>query len=502
MAQSYYRIDLTAPLFPMLSEQQGRTIIVPQAGEQDSNNKPALAYCHNVMPSEYGLDSVGYLEVIPAAIPAVSNFVDVRIAYGSARSRLYLAWDATGRVYVYLIGAAAWVKLDDTVPSPVTGSFSKEDITIGTVNGVSYIFYSRLGCFRYNESTGVLDPITLTGISIPVTLGVVASSGYLAAYTEEAIAWSSTIDPTDFTPSTVTGAGGGNIAGIGGKIVFILTNSLGLLAYTATNVVAGTYTGNVQFPWKFREVPEAKGGISLDLVAYEANSSDQYVFSKAGLQSVSSNRAKVLLPMLTDFLAGKRFEDFNEVTEEYEITDLTATMQKKLKFIAARYLVISYGVTSFTHAIVLDLALNKLGKLRIPHVDCFEYIDDQTEVAKESLAFVSASGAVQVVDFSVTAASSGVVILGKMRASRTRTLQLLGVDVENVPDTDSFSLRTRLEQDGKNVAPPTVAGSLLQSGLNVASYGFRSTAANHSLMCLGRFNLVSLIIKYKPAGRR
>lgn len=505
MAQRFYTINLQDSLFPMLSEQQSRTVIGSVAGEAPAKEqRPGIAYCHNIMPSRYGYDSVGFLSVVPTfvGLPAGLSFSDTRVVYGDAKSRLYLAWDDEGNVYALLSGFAVWIALPATVPATGGPGFSLDSVTIGTVNGVSYIFYAGIGGFNFNEVTKVLDAVTFIGLNIPTILGVVASSGYLIALTDQAIAWSSTIDPTDFVPSQITGSGGGNVAGIAGAIIFATANTLGILVYTSANTIAGTYTGNVQFPFKFREVEDSKGGINLDRVAYEANAKVQYVYSKAGLQTITSQRAENILPEVTDFLAGRRFEDYNETTKLYEITDLatSATMLKKVKYVASRYVIISYGITSFTHALIFDTALNKLGKIKLTHVDVFEYIDSQTEISKESIAFLLADGEVKVLDFSATAASNGVLILGKLQFTRTRNLILLGVEVENVETSATLSLSSQVTLDGKTFT--TVEGTIKESVDNLRSYDFRSEGKNHSLVFIGKFNLVTAQIIFTQGGRR
>ena len=505
MAQRFYSIELQDSIFPMLSEQQSRTIIGNVAGEAPSKgDRPGIAYCHNVMPSQYGMDSVGFLSLIPAfsGLPAGLSFSDVRVIYGDKLSRLYLAWDTNGNVYALVTGATVWIAVPATVPATGGAGFSVNTVTSGRVNGISYIFYDGIGAFNYNETTNQLDSVTLTGLTISDIIGVVASSGYLVAYTDKAIAWSSTIDPTDFVPSQVTGSGGGNVSNIAGSILFATYNTLGILVYTAGNVVAGTYTGNTQFPFKFREVDDSKGGINLDRVGYENNSKLQFVFSKAGLQTVTAQRAENILPEVTDFLAGKRFEDYNESTKLYEITDLTAsqTMLKKIKYVASRYLIISYGITSFTHALVFDTALNKLGKIKLTHVDVFEYIGAQNEISKESIAFLSSTGEVQVLDFSTSATSSGVLILGKLQFTRTRLMKLLGVEVENVETGSILSVSSQVTLDGKNFT--TVEGVIRESASNIREYAFLSTGVNHSIVFIGKFNSVTAQIRFTTAGKR
>lgn len=504
MAQREYSIDLQDTLFTMLSEQQSRTIIGSTAGEAPAKeNKPGIAYCHNVMPSNYGFDSIGFLSVVPAAtsLPTGLAFVGEIDIYSTIRTRISMGWDSSGNVYVLTLAVPTWTAV--SVPSSITGAgFSLNTVTIGTVNGISHIFYSGIGSFKYNESTNALEAETLSGLDIAEVLGVVAVAGYLVAYTTEAIAWSSTIDPTDFVPSTVTGAGGGNVANIKGNILFATYNSLGLLLYTETNTIAGTYTGNASFPFKFREVDDSKGGTGLDRVAYQNNSKLQFAYSKAGLQTVTSQKATNILPEVTDFLAGRRFEDYNETTKLYEITDLaaSATMKKKIRYIASRYLVISYGITEFTHALIYDTDLEKLGKIKLTHVDVFEYIGNQTEISKESIAFISATGEVKVLNFSVTDVSSGVLILGKLQFSRTRFIDLLGIQLENVETASTLDVSSQVSLNGKTFT--TVQATLKESEDKIRTYNIRASGMNHSLVFIGEFNLVTVQITYTVTGRR
>ena len=501
MAQAFYSIDLTNPVMPMLSEQQTRTVIGSTAGEAPAASKRVgLAYIHNVMPSRYGLDAIGYLQTVLACadLPAGVTFTATKVIFGNKRTRLHLAWDSAGQVYVLPSASTSWAK--------VTGGagLSVDAVTEGTVNGVSYLYYSRTGCYVFDESTQSLVATELTGLLASEVIGLVASSGYLIAYTEEAIAWSSTLVPTDFVPSQVTGAGGGLVAGIDGDIVFCTINTLGVLVYTQANAIAGTYTGNARYPFKFREVASSKGGISLAQVAYKANAPSQFVYSKAGLQTITSQSAEAILPEVTDFLAGRRFEDYDEVTREFTIADLppTSAMLKKLAYIASRYLVISYSLpdTGFTHALVYDTALEKAGKLKIAHTDVFEFVAEQTEVSKEAIAFLKTDGSVEVVDFSTTANTSGVVMLGKLQLSRSRLLTLLGVEVENIPEEFPLDVYALSALDGKNGRK--VDGSLRNSADNIREYAFRATAKNHSLVFTGSFNLVTVQVRYRTASRR
>ena len=494
MAKRYYTLPVKEAAFPLLSSDAPRSVMQNSEGAGAGIETPGVIYCHNVVPTVTGLDSVGFLQVIPPYSPVTSFFSDTRIIYGSNRSRISVAFATDGSVYVIKKGIAFWRKVNLTAPA------NSEDITVGTVNGISYLFFKGSGCYTYSEASGEFIPVTLTGLSIPDIIGVTSSYGYLIAYTRNTIAWSSLIDPTDFVPSLTTGAGGGSVADIDGDIRFILPNSLGMLIYSYANVVAGTYTGNSKYPFKYRGVDGGKGGLSLDATAYEANFTGQFVYTKAGLQVVDSQKAEVILPEVTDFLAGTVFEDFDEVTKAFTTTNLTSSMLKKVKFIASRYLVISYGITSFTHALIYDVALKRLGKIKLTHVDSFEYIADQEEVSKESIAFLLNSGEVFVLDFSPDSNASGVIIFGKLQYTRSRLITLYNVDIENVKPGDFVSVSSLVSRDGKTTSE--YAGYELAANGELRTFGFRVTGVNHSILVIGRFSINTLYITYTLAGRR
>lgn len=506
MAQRFHSINLQATQFPMLSSQQSMTVISTEAGRPSAGDQaPGIAYCHNVMPSKYGVDSVGFIDQIAAveSLPEGIRMEDVRVVFGTEGNRIYIAWTNIGNVYVLTSGSTTWLEVDPTVPATLNSKFTIDNVTIATVNGLSYIYYKKTGCFQYNETTNALEEVTLVGIQISATLGVIASSGYLIVYTQLAIAWSSTLVPTDFTPSQVTGAGGANVSNLEGKIVFGVSNSLGIILYTEANAVAGTYTGNVLFPFKFREIGDSKGGLTLDKVAYEANSVDHFVFTKGGLQTINSRIAQNILPEVTDFLAGGLVEDYSISTGEFSIEEVPATisMKKKIKYIASRYLVISYGVNTFTHALIYDTALQKLGKIKIVHRDVFEYIGDQKEVSKQSIAFMKNDGTVKTLDFQANQVGEGVLLLGKLRMSRTRLMTLLGVELQNVNDRTKSIPTVTSRFFLSAIGTQKVDGILAEGAEEVQDYNFLVTADYHSLLFTGDFNLNSVVVRYTIAGR-
>lgn len=511
MAQRFHKIDIQNTFFPLHSILQTRTIIGASNNRSTSANpaageRPGIAYCHNMMPTKEGINSVGYEEIIPAITELTNNnpVVDTRVCYDNTGARVDLTWDTEGHVYALTFNATAWIKVPDTVPQTTSSNFSANDVSTGNVNGVTYICYKKKEVFTYNGLTNELENVVLDGLNMNQIKGVTASSGYLIAWTNKALAWSSTILPTDFVPSKVTGAGGGNVAGIDGNILFVVPNSLGLLIYTQSNVIAATYSGNAQFPFKFREVDDSKGGVNLDRVAYEANSASQYAYTRAGLQAVTSQRATNILPEVTDFLSGRRYEDFDE--ELLEIININLgddqKLRKKIKLISSRYLVISYGLSEFTHALVLDLSLNKVGKLKITHRDVFEYLAYQEEIAKESMAFLQKDGTVLTTDFHAINTGSGVLVLGKLQHVRERMIQLLGFEVENVGLGADYTVYNRTTLDeGKDKDDLKEGYEMLKVG-HTREHLFNVVAKNHSLTLIGRMQIVTAIVRYATHGRR
>ena len=77
MAQITYRANLSAKSFPFISDNWGRTVIVPQydntfnrelSSQEDSDRDvgiPQAYYMHNVMPTAQGFQSVGWRDRRP-----------------------------------------------------------------------------------------------------------------------------------------------------------------------------------------------------------------------------------------------------------------------------------------------------------------------------------------------------------------------------------------------------------------------------------------------------
>lgn len=504
MAQQVYRANLSAKTFPFLSENWGRSVIVPGpdntynfkvASPEDQDKDagiPQIYYCHNVLPFGQGFQAIGF-NTITSPIPG-KTFATQFLLRDAQDNKVYLGLTTDWNLYISY--GLTWV-YKMTLPP---GSY----LTTAYVSGKTYIWAIGVGCYYYDFSTAAFVSVTLTGLTVATILGIAPSFGYLIAWTKNSVAWSSTSDPTDFTPSLTTGAGGGGVEGAKGAITVCLPHTLGFMVYTTSNVVVAMYSGNARYPFQFREIVNSGGCASQELVSYDANTGNHYAYTTSGMQLISTQAGQTVFPELTDFISGQLFEDFDESTLTFSSTALLTTMAKKLTVVADRYIVLSYGISSLTHALVYDMIQKRWGKLKIPHVDCFEFQLTNPgvfEIPKQSLAFLQADGTIKIASFSLTASSaSGCILLGKYQYVRARLLQLDQIDIENV-HSSNFSLKVLTALDGKNGVFTTPTAGPGSVGLQ-KSYYTRAIGMNHSILCLGNFNLASLVLTFNVHGKR
>lgn len=521
MAQIRYRANLSAKDFSFLIDQWGRSVIVKQFDQNFSRQIvsptdpdkdigiPQIFYCHNVMPSAQGFQSIGYFQ--NNASSGISGLSQIRTYNNPDGSNGYLAFQVVGtsvNVYSCESGNGPFI-FRQTLAWGATGFSYK--ITTATLQGQTYIYIPLVGCYQYVESSHSLVAVTLTGLNEALTIGICDSFGYMIAFSAESIAWSSTLSPIDFTPSLITGAGGGGVTDIKSQIYVVIKNIYGFTIFSDQNCVSAIYSGNTRFPFNFKPVIGGGGVVDNELVGIDSESGNLYAWTTYGLQLVSVQQAQISFPELTNFIGGNLFEDIDDGTLTYSLTEITGgTMVKKLTVISGRYLVISYGLTEFTHALVYDIGMRRWGKLKTTHVNVFELVyggfqPDQR--ARGALAFVATDGTVNSVQFVLNASSSaqafGIMILGKYQHARDRMITLQQVDISSINNSAAAAIYVMSTLDGKTFLPNvglTVGQNSPPGGQ--LQYPCRITGMNHSLMVVGAFDLNSLMLTYIPNGRR
>lgn len=527
MSQITYRGNLSARAFPLIAEQFGRTVIVSgqdqnfnrQVVSQEDIDKdrgiPQVYYCHNVMPTAEGLQSVGYIDKYAAAV-GVTDFRSIFPARGPDQGRVLIGHTASGDNYENsLITFHLWSKIN-TIAG--VGLFTK--ITTAVINGQTYFCFEGLGVYYYKAATHLLTKVTLIGVVEANVIGITSSSGYLIAWTTNYIAWSSAVshvlvgDPFDFTPSLITGAGGGAVDAAKGNITICVNHYLGFIAYTDTNAIGAIYSGNGRYPFNFKEIMGAGGLLDINLISTGSESNNHYAFTSSGLQLISMTGATTVMSDIADFVAGKYFEDFDDVTKTFSHEILTDAMNKALNVLADRYVILSYGkyvndaATRYTHAIVFDLSQKRFGKLKIDHEATFDFgfegISDAqaSDLVRTGVGIFHRTGLIKTIDFSVGSTNSnGTLILGKYQYIRSRTITLDGINLENVFPSNAFSVTNLLSVDGKNTTLQTVTPVTPVVG-NLREYACRQTGINHSLLVQGNFYLSSVVLNFHINGRR
>lgn len=539
MAEIALRCNLASYIFPMASQLWGRSIIVSQydqnfdkttlnvPGVQVEKGLPQVYYMHNVLPTSQGYQAIGYTQKAEGI--GVTDFDVVHtLIVGTDK---FLFSPSGGQNYIYDANSGVWQSI-----SPISSDLIPRNalVTVAFIHGVTYIFYETYGCFIFDPTLLQLTPVTLSGLDITQVKGILSANGYLVAFTNSAIAWSSLIDETDFVPSLINGAGGASVNDARGKIVVGLAINGGFLLYCESNIVGNRYSGNINFPFVSKEVVGSAGVKQLSEIAYQSTIAEHYVWTGSGLQKVNISLAANIFPEVTDFLANRLFEDFDEVTLALTSENVNYPLYTRLAMIQSRFLVISYSlnIPNYTHALVFDTLLNRWGKLKQVHRSFFHWgfpnlhgeltyadlgdltyadLGDTTyaelgtsiqnpDIFKEDFALVQQDGAVLRLDFDFSEQSAnGVFIMGKFQLVRTERLEHQRCIVETVGDDNEFNYYVIQSQDGKTMKAP-VKGFLSKRGAEMRDYRKMLSGVNLSSLLVGQFNIVCLVYTFTRGG--
>jgi hypothetical protein len=150
----------------------------------------------------------------------------------------------------------------------------------------------------------------------------------------------------------------------------------------------------------------------------------------------------------------------------------------------------------------------RYGKLKIAHVDCFEYeyLDPaKADAPRRSIAFLRPNGSVTVLNPSVKfAASSGVVLLGKFQYVRSRYMSLEGMDFQTVSPGQTATVYDMVSESGGTIeSMQRVQGyDVTPVGESQKVFKFHQTGLNHSILIVGGFFLASFVLTFHIHGRR
>jgi len=375
---------------------------------------------------------------------------------------------------------------------------------------------------------------------LPLTIdGISASNGFLLIWSGLSVAWAN-FNGTQFNyisylNGNFTGSGSQIPEDVKGNITAILPLPGGFLIFTTRNAVsANYYAQSIASPWVFREISNAGGLESYEQATLEGNLGDVIAYTTAGLQKISLNSAEPLYPAISDFIAGRRTERYDFLSHSLIRGGTSVDFFTKVTAVSSRYLVLSYGFFPgiYSYALVVDLFLKRIGKLRIVHRDCFYYTQEQLPVgltysmlldvryddlaatayedvtgvgegvstAQHSLSFLLATGEVRTAIWSDDARTEddpAVVVIGRIQLTRSSNSQFNRVEAEGLEAGNAFITPS---YNGRDL----VATLPLVEIERTASYlcaGEMIDCKNFNLVIEGSFDLSTIILEATTAGK-
>ena len=566
MAVQRFKLPLNNAAFPFVSTKAPRAVFVPGMdiaprvgrgfiGTQETMDYDLtqIIYGENFMPVGKGVKSVGYRQLIA---PTVNNDFDSIFALRDEDENTVLYSPAGGQNYVYDDTTSAWTSDPiETVYALTLSSTSfplDSQVTYAYVDGFTFICFSRLksngspavdmSLMYWNSATQSLSPPTTLIANLPFAVGEIdgisSAAGYLIVWSGITIAWApfngTAFNFTPYANGAFTGAGSQIPEDVQGTIRAIIPVSGGFIAFTNRNAIGASYvSNNLNAPWIFREVPDAGGLESYEQATVEGSLGKVIAYTTAGMQTITINSAELIHSDLSDFITSREIERYSNVTHTLEQAATALDFYLKVAAVGNRYIVLSYGTFKgiYSFALVYDLAIQRWGKLKLVHRDCFYYnygvesadftysmlgdvpytdLDIVTysstlaqsnafTSAQHSLAFLKQTGEVVIADWSDQirdTADEGVVILGRVQLSRSRNTQLNRAELEGLK---SGSVYIAPSYNGRtlNAVEQMV---LVEAIEDYKLLGTLVDCKNFNIIVEGTFDLSTLILEATPTG--
>jgi len=509
-------------------------------------NMAKLIYAENVMPMSEGIRSVGYTSLIPGLSSIISfntifplrDALENYVLYSPASNSNYIhnartnLWVAQGGI------EAIHARTLHATSNPATAA-----VTYAYVDGRTFVCYARMrsadppvdmSILEWNPVTQQLQPTTLiphrpAGIAVGEIDGISSSSGFLIMWSGLRIAWAPFVgnifDFRPFVNGAFTGAGVQIPEDIQAPVTAVIAVAGGFIAFTKRNAVAASFHAqSLASPWVFREVASAGGLSSYEQATVEGNLARIYAYTSSGLQRISINSAETIHPELADFITGRLTERYDPNLRIVQSVAMPIDMLVKVTSIGNRYIVVSYGYWEglYSYALIFDLVLERWGKLRILHRDCFNYVyapgsvpatygqlidvmySDMSNVAynntrvtgtgitaaQNAIAFLKNTGEVLVLS---TVATDAVAIIGRVQVTRNANTQLNRIEAEHI-ESGSIFVQSSSTGTAIDFVHPTTP-------VDATTFGCMVDCKNFNLVVAGSFRLTTLIVEVATSGR-
>lgn len=492
---------------------------------------PMLAYADNVLATYYGYKSVTFTSLL-ARISATAEviFAD-SISSTSLGSFIYayvedsVVPDNTGHWIVTqdIDGVLTWEQLLE-----VTAYDPGTLITVAAIN--SRIFIHVANTITYEFDGSALASVSLGGLTTADIVGIVATSGYLVAYSSEKPFWSSLTNPLDFIPSDITGAGSSSVQELQGDIVLCRAAESGFIMYSTVNAVYALASADIRFPFIFKEI-KGIGGIANSAAVSYGQSQTHMVRSGAGLSKVSKSGVTAVMNDVNSFINGTLS---NSIDADFDIEEVyVGPIEAQLLHTRHGEAVVSYGIegeANFTGLIYYASNLNRYSKLAVSHSFVLEnpfttvvasnvmhyfgtslYEDYPEPVTYESLAVSSvrsttdtgivllrADGELVFLDGRYELSYDGAIILGPFQLIREQTSTLVAVNIQ-AASTSKVTVTIKSTASDGSVRTVVPDGRQINKGIR---YDTRVTGLNHLVCITGSFDLSSVTLTFAPHSSR
>ena len=365
--------------------QQGESIAA--GGSEFSHNRQmrGASTVHDALPADAGFHSVEYVNTYPAELSGKKHFTQLRACKSSN------------------CGSSAGAS------EPFTALYDEAEFV-----GIAQLPEGTLAWKREGGASLGGRPVVLKGIFQDSCMwtSVVQAGGRLVASTKDMLYWSGIEDNLDFTPSLSTGAAStGHVFNIG-SIVKLIPSPEGFYALGTNGALHAQCTGDLEFPYNFREVLGFRGIKRGRWCVVQKVLSEYLAYTTGGLQLIKGLEAQDVEPELSHALCQGVHTVLNTVEAEepmyqcgHEFRDnfdcKPAVLAEERPFdneavrvvnICDRYTSVSYGARDlqdyYTQMYILDSQLARSGILNIEHTDmCWNDKHNTLEVASRERSF-------------------------------------------------------------------------------------------------------------------
>ena len=365
--------------------QQGESIA--SGGSEFSHNRQVrgAVTVHDALPADTGFHSVGYWATFQVELSGKKHFTQLRSCKSSD------------------CGTSAGA----SEPFP---AFYDEDDFVG-------IAQLPEGTLAWKRQGGVSlggRPVVLKGIFQDSCMwtSVVQAGGRLVASTKDMLYWSGIEDNLDFTPSLSTGAAStGHIFNIG-SIVKLIPSPEGFYALGTNGALHAQCTGDLEFPYNFKEVLGFRGIKQGRWCVVQKVLSEYLAYTTGGLQLIKGLEAQDVEPELSHALrigtytvlstveaeqpmyqCGREFRDNFDCKPTVLAEERKCANQSvRVVNVSDRYVTVSYGMhdvpSTYNQVYVIDNQLARSGILNIEHTDmCWNDKHNTLEVASRERSF-------------------------------------------------------------------------------------------------------------------